>query len=315
MDAGGQLLNKGGNVWKEGDDPESIDWIGNEGARVSAVVKSLQAAALPSEFRSVIDQALTIDAPNAIELARSAVNGNRIEVSNPPQPTKPGPADDAGNAGVIRHVQGTVAQLQIPLVITVTLGDQSVAAGRERDTTLQESEPRPDAILEKVVIDPDWNSRHGFLTNFLGDKFELELPFLSDEQLKTTAEALPEYQRGKGRYKPYELLYWNYSVLINKRYRTAWFSAANVDGNNRFKLPPRQGDKWFQDPRMRTDEQLSQAAFETGIDRGHLTRREDAAWGETSADATRSTNDTFPFTNFSLQSPLFNTAKTPWRGL
>ena len=32
---------------------------------------------------------------------------------------------------------------------------------------------------------------------------------------------------------PYELAYYHYSVYMNKRRRTAWFSAANVDGDQR----------------------------------------------------------------------------------
>jgi endonuclease G len=66
---------------------------------------------------------------------------------------------------------------------------------------------------------------------------------------------------------------------------------------------------------MRPDEQLSQDAFEKGIDRGHLTRREDAAWGSSAKAATRATNDTFHFTNCSLQASPFNRGKDRWQGL
>jgi endonuclease G len=129
---------------------------------------------------------------------------------------------------------------------------------------------------------------------------------------KDTATVLPEFQKHGDRF---ELAYYNYSIYMNKKRRTAWFSAANVDGSQRPNIGKRQGDKWFIDPRISTAEQLGQEAFESGIDRGHLTRREDTAWGTSIADALRSNNDTFHFTNCSLQASAFNRGKDRWQGL
>jgi endonuclease G len=315
-DAAGNLLKKDGQVWKEGDDPEDINWIGNEGARVSAVVKNLHNASLTRGPRALLDEALSLNAPNAIELARSNMPGTYATGPTSPQlvpdgkPGKPGGSGNSGPAG-----RGRSARIEIPLVITVSLGDESFSGTLDTAAPVQprDGETVPDSTLEKVVIDQDWAARHGFDRKFLG--VTVEMPGLTDEQLQTTAQVSEDFQNGSGRYKPYELCYWNYSVLMNKRYRTAWFSAANVDGDNRFKLPPRQGDKWFVDSRMRPDEQISQDAFEKGIDRGHLTRREDAAWGDSALDATKSTNDTFHFTNCSLQASPFNRGKDRWQGL
>lgn len=313
-DAAGNLLKKDGQMWKEGDDPEAINWIGNEGARVSAVVKTLEGAELSAANRSLLDQALSLNPPNAIELARSYVGDKRESADEGRQGD--GGANrpkDVVSGGRTWDGQGRSARLEIPLIITVSLGEESTPLVRERSEIKPESDGPADALLEKVVIDPDWASRKGFDPKFLG--VTVVMPTLSDEQLQATADVSPEFQTGSGRYKPYELRYWNYSVLMNKRYRTAWFSAANVDGDSRFKLPPRQADKWFVDPRMRSDEQLNQDAFEQGIDRGHLTRREDAAWGDSPAHATRATNDTFHFTNCSLQASPFNRGKDRWQGL
>jgi endonuclease G len=113
----------------------------------------------------------------------------------------------------------------------------------------------------------------------------------------------------------FELAYFHYSVYMNKRRRTAWFSAANVDGDQRPAIGKRQGDRWYIDPRILKSEQLGQGAFEPGIDRGHLTRREDTAWGSNVAQATAANNDTFHFTNCSLQASAFNRGKDRWQGL
>jgi len=314
-DAGGNLLKKDGQVWKQGDDPEDINWIGNEGARVSAVMKNLESAALASGSRALLDQALNLSAPNAIELARSNVPGTYATGPQVVPDGKSGKPGHSESEGPVASSKGRSARIEIPLVITVSLGEESIAGTLDASAVarVEDGAAVPDATLEKVVIDQDWAARHGFDRKFL--RVTVEMPELTDEQLRLTAQVSEDSQNGSGRYKPYELCYWNYSVLMNKRYRTAWFSAANVDGDNRFKLPPRQGDKWFVDPRMRPDEQLSQDAFEKGIDRGHLTRREDAAWGGSAADATRSTNDTFHFTNCSLQASPFNRGKDRWQGL
>src|SRR5262249_51701756 len=62
-------------------------------------------------------------------------------------------------------------------------------------------------------------------------------------------------------------------------------------------------------------EQINQKAFEHGIDRGHLTRRDDSAWGRDVASALKANNDTFHFTNCALQASLFNRGKDRWQGL
>jgi endonuclease G len=114
---------------------------------------------------------------------------------------------------------------------------------------------------------------------------------------------------------PFELAYYHYSVYMNKRRRTAWFSAANVDGDHRPNIGKRSGDRWYTDPRILRSEQIGQEAFEPGIDRGHLTRRQDTAWGDNVASATLANNDTFHFTNCSLQASPFNQGKDRWQGL
>jgi len=141
---------------------------------------------------------------------------------------------------------------------------------------------------------------------------EVPLPSISKAMEADTAVVGTGFRRGDDQF---ELAYYHYSIYMNKRRRTAWFSAANVDGVHRPDIGKRQGDRWFSDPRIAPSEQLGQEAFEPGIDRGHLTRREDTAWGMSVADALRSNNDTFHFTNCSLQASPFNRGKDRWQGL
>lgn len=60
----------------------------------------------------------------------------------------------------------------------------------------------------------------------------------------------------------------------------------------------RERDRWFLDPRLAEDEQTGEAVYSNNaLDRGHLVRRLDPAWGSSRTVAKRANNDTFHFTN------------------
>ncbi len=194
--------------------------------------------------------------------------------------------------------------LQIPITVSVSIN--SPVAGPQ--VTATES---MEAIEEGVVIDQDYSTRPGYNPNFL-EGLSVPLPKISATMKKDTAVVSVEDQKHGD---PFELTYFNYSVYMNKKRRTAWFSAANVDGEQRPSIGKRSGDRWYRDPRIAPTEQLDQKSFEPGIDRGHLTRREDTAWGPDVDSALASNNDTFHFTNCSLQASAFNRGKDRWQGL
>jgi endonuclease G len=169
----------------------------------------------------------------------------------------------------------------------------------------------PPQAEEAIVIDPDYSNRPGYDPSFL-EIIDVPLPRVSKAMEQDTARVRSDAQKNGD---PFELAYYHYSVYMNKRRRTAWFSAANVDGDNRPDIGKRRGDRWYTDPRILRSEQIGQEAFEPGIDRGHLTRRQDTAWGNDAASATLANNDTFHFTNCSLQASPFNQGKDRWQGL
>lgn len=169
----------------------------------------------------------------------------------------------------------------------------------------------PPQAEEAIVVDPDYGNRPGYDPSFL-ETVDVPLPRVSKAMEQDTARVRPDAQKNGD---PFELAYYHYSVYMNKRRRTAWFSAANVDGDHRPDIGKRRGDRWYTDPRILRSEQIGQEAFEPGIDRGHLTRRQDTAWGSDVASATLANNDTFHFTNCSLQASPFNQGKDRWQGL
>jgi DNA/RNA endonuclease G (NUC1)/phospholipase C len=228
----------------------------------------------------------------------------RTQSSETPAPRpKPGPATPAVTTSARAATASTT--FQIPVTVSVTVGSP-VPSGAQAGET-----PAGEAVEEAVVIDQDYSTRHGYDPNFL-DGLAVPLPKISAGMKKDTAVVRDEEQKHGD---PFELTYFNYSVYMNKKRRTAWFSAANVDGDQRPNIGKRSGDRWYRDTRIDPSEQLDQKAFEPGIDRGHLTRREDTAWGPDAESALASNNDTFHFTNCSLQASAFNRGKDRWQGL
>jgi endonuclease G, mitochondrial len=203
-----------------------------------------------------------------------------------------------------------VSAWTIPLRVSVAIGRPSTAqpAGTAADQILDWDNGSAE---EAIAIDPDYSNRPGFDPRFL-ETIDVPLPRVSKAMEQDTARVRSDAQKNDD---PFELAYYHYSVYMNKRRRTAWFSAANVDGDHRPNIGKRRGDRWYIDPRILRSEQIGQEAFERGIDRGHLTRREDTAWGNDVASATLANNDTFHFTNCSLQASPFNQGKDRWQGL
>lgn len=79
--------------------------------------------------------------------------------------------------------------------------------------------------------------------------------------------------------------------------------------------PERRGDQWHFDPRIAESEQIGGDLYARNqLDRGHLVRRLDPAWGDF-REAVWANNDTFHFTNCSPQHANFNQNTDTWLGI
>lgn len=306
---GDTILRKDGSPWDEHrDDPALIQWIANEGARVSAIVAALKAASLQPASRGLLDAALGKAPPNPVELARTA--------SAPSSPHVNQGGATVSNAGSV--------SFSVPLTITVSLGDpaaQGAAASAAAGTATTAEPAKTDlraaaepSFGEKLIVDPDWSARKGYATDFLD--VDVPLPELSDAVRKDSVEVPEEYRVNGDRYV---LAYHHYSLVMNAKRRFAWYSAANVDGKRIPALPERKGDKWRIDPRI---DKPNAPRYQCGedlyaadkTDRGHLTRYLDVAWG-TEDEALKALADTFHFTNCCLQLSSFNQTTARWQGI
>jgi endonuclease G len=315
-DSKGNTLTKDGKIWDASMDESSIKWIANEGIRVSAIVADLKVAVGSHPLvRPVLDQP-SLPAPppppapeKAALLASAAVYGNEPWIEQ----------------------SGDVTSLVVPFRIPMALVRKGLPT-----VTIPEPRPAPPAIgpiggmrigttnglpMEAVHIDQTTlGSRPGYKANFIGSgKLSVPLPKVPSS-LKSKIATLTDNSSQS------ELKYFNYSVVMNKERKLAFFSCVNIDGGQQQDVGKREGDSWKRDPRIDDNFQIGdefyrkQATLEADrtanpFDRGHLVRRLDATWGGTVAEAKEHGDDSFHFTNCSPQFFSFNQGKQLWAGL
>lgn len=98
----GDLIAKDGSIWRDGDDPDDLDWVANEGIRVSSLVRAIEAANLPGAMSPLRRELLDLEPPVPAEAAAPD-------------------ACPAGPVSVQQPATGAVT-LEFPLRITVSLG-------------------------------------------------------------------------------------------------------------------------------------------------------------------------------------------------
>jgi len=290
-------LAKDGKPWSEGMAEDQIDWIANEGIRISQIFEYLR----KNHASHPLAQRVTAVAPApwqesaAVNVSNS--NGSGYQVQH----------DGNGTTRILIPVE---VGIRIPLAAAPPAAVTPVVAGLAGD---DDRRTGPVGLTEAVVIDTsNYNERNGYAPNFLGEgTLSVPLP-------KLKAANRPQMLKIKG--ASGELKYYNYSVVMNEPRGLAFFSAANIDpalgrGN-------RAGDGWIRDSRVdaiNSEAQIGrefykkQTTFEAKEDRsknpfdqGHLTRREELQWGRTEAIAKRNGDDSFHYPNCAPQHFEFN---------
>ncbi|MFN7570984.1 MAG: DNA/RNA non-specific endonuclease [Betaproteobacteria bacterium] len=305
-DGQGRWLTVDGSVWDRSMDESQIDWIANEGVRISSILSYLSATAPQHPLAAAT---LAPPKPSSAPIERSV---NSVTTD-----------------GLYRseQIDGEL-RVSIPVQIAVRVGQPPLAATAAAPAaavpaSLGATVPASDALLvEKVDIDQsNYAARKGYNPAFLGGgTLQVPLPEM------TAALKNVLIKRREGSKSVTELKYWNYSVFMHKRRRLAIVSAVNVDTNKRPDLGNREGDRWYFDTRISEENQIGQEfygeqrSFEakrdsSPFDRGHLTRRMDATWGSNAATAKRNGDDSFHFTNCAPQHWQYNQGAKRWLGL
>ncbi len=294
-DAEGNSLTVDGTPWDASMDESRIKWIANEGVRVSRIVETLKKKLEKHPLmKPIVDQLKPLEITSSLFSAPLVV----------PSMVSTTAASTATPSSIESRGDGVV--LSVPIEITLRLG----AGARSQPQAPSQNVDRV-GVEEKVSIDPNYSNRRGYDDNFLGNVgLSVPLPKLSQTQLKDVALLLQP--QGANRYV---LHYHHYSVVMNARRKLAFFTAVNIDGA-RWQSIKREKDSWYRDPRIAAGAQTGEALYAGNpLDRGHLVRRLDPAWGPSEAVAKVANDDTFHFTNCSPQHEDFNQNSNTWAGL
>jgi endonuclease G len=200
---------------------------------------------------------------------------------------------------------GNSVTVTIPLTVTVSLGSpepQTRAPRRDRATTPPPADD--DANIAEEAAVADYRDRKGYQREFLGTrKLAVDLPTVerdADDVLEIEAEG----GGGGGGKSGVELRYEHFSVVMSRSRRMCFLSAVNIDGNLAKKT---KRANWRWDPRLPKEQQIMNECYgpPPRFSRGHMTRREDPAWGDAKT-AKRGNEDSMHVTNATPQMQAFN---------
>ena len=216
----------------------------------------------------------------------------RVETALPRPPAPPGPHLAVGPA-----TGSVLGQLVIPLTVTITAGHAAAGLTLNRPAIPARPQAGPfgDEIDGEEARVEDYRERDGYLPDFLG--VDVPLPRVDRDAadlLKFQLDGRPET----------ELRYEHFSVLINRRRRMCFFSAVNINGAL---SKPTRRTGWRWDPRVPREMQIMNECYgdPPRFSRGHMTRREDPAWGDDPI-AHRGNADSMHVTNVAPQMQAFN---------
>ncbi|WP_326641265.1 DNA/RNA non-specific endonuclease [Streptosporangium sp. NBC_01755] len=274
-------------------DHDAFGGVINEGVRVSRLLAFLRGQPFPPAQQALVDRLFTerISLPPAPPTVTALTDRSLTRAIEPAEPV------------------GRPAAGQVPLTLTLTVpfdirlrGEPAAADGPAA------------AAPEAIRIDPDYAGRRGYDPDFLPGGPRVPLPALPPD-LVALAALNRHAGDGQADGQAHVLNYHHFSVVMNRQRRLAFFTAVNIDGATSLRIR-RDPDRWIFDPRLPDSEQAGEEVYrDNPLDRGHLVRRLDPAWGASNVVAKSGNDDTFHFTNCTPQHKDFNQNQTTWAGL
>ncbi|MEN3325529.1 MAG: endonuclease mitochondrial [Acidobacteriota bacterium] len=190
-----------------------------------------------------------------------------------------------------------LGQVQTPGATPVSVSQPVLTQEPLPKSAVTQVPPSSDEPEEKVVEGrvEDYSDREGYKSDFLGE-FDIPLP-----EIQALQDILTFSEQNETRFV---LRYQHFSVVMNARRRMCFFSAVNLNGkeSRRSKRGP-----WKTDPRIPKGTQIKDECYGNPpkFSRGHMTRREDPAWGN-EVEADLGNDDSMHVTNTVPQMQPFN---------
>lgn len=310
-DAAGRWLKRDGTPADASTDDADIDWIANEGIRISRIIAHIRQSAGDSEHLRQLDRAITGD-----------IQPEAAAVASDPYAT---PRPYAGGAGVqqghqVQPIPGG-ARVTVPFSFDVRLADGAVPVGINPSASASAvapsvlptrvAAPVATEVLKPPVMDNSYGDRKGYRADFLG--VEVPLPKVTDKS------RVAKMDDGE-----HEIPYQHFTVVMDKTRRMALYAASNVSAIEDEKRPeagkkydrrslggfgPNDREQWVTDPRIPEHHQLPDEFYNEdrqAFDKGHLVRREDVCFGSSFKMIQRANGDTYHTTNCTPQVLDFN---------
>ncbi|WP_152553453.1 DNA/RNA non-specific endonuclease [Erythrobacter longus] len=320
-------------------DDVDIDWIANEGIRISKIIERLRTD-LEIATHPMIAPMLNVGVRDITSRLPVMFRGGKLPESlvQIARTVKVADYMKPADGEAIDTRSGKALPVAVPALAATVSGDQTInltLSIKDGVVSVDSADMQGLGDLEfkgqngrayeksaklRAPVDPerDWVGADGFDPRFLGRGAKtVNLPELIPEFAAKVAplrdaygETFSDAQKEAG-----VLNYVNYSVVMNAQRKFAFYSAANVDWGMRPYLSGRD-DRWMYDDRIARDAQVDNSYYKHNkFDRGHLTRREDLEFGADPIAATISANNTCTWTNCVPQHSRFNQNKQLWQGL
>jgi endonuclease G len=296
----GKILSLGGDIWREGMGDEAIQWIANEGIRISAIVAKLSTIDVDTLEERLILKSLLATTKDPIPEALAAISRQKMETNKVTESQQKLSDIQFQKENIVPEIQFNFSG---PVTININANPQSLI----KDLSNQPTPAIDKGIEASIKFDQDYEARDGYNPTFLDDTGNILVPIPQVAPHRLEEIYTNEYG------EPLILKYHHFELVMNKKRRLQMWSAVNVDYSPERKIEGDRkswgSDRWIPDPRIPANVQIFDADFYKpagNIDRGHVVRREDNEWGDDRLEIEYANADTFHWTNCTPQHEAFN---------
>ncbi|HVY75198.1 MAG TPA: DNA/RNA non-specific endonuclease [Puia sp.] len=268
-------------------DESRLVWIANEGIRISVLLSDVLSKYPNNPLVTAIKKPPT--GPSVHTPEPSPESSTVMPVTNNNAGESSGSPDDI--------------KISLPSALLRENGSLTIRISGDKEQNKPAASTAEDEIAEenkKLEDSTDYSACNGYQADFLGTgKKSVALPKPGEKIKKFVAKVTGGAT---------VLNYYNYSTIFHSVRMMPMISCINVAGDpGERKDKQKRKDNWLRDSRLSFDIQLDDPWYSnSGFDKGHMSRREDADWGDNAADALRNANLTCMYTNACPQVPKIN---------